>query len=50
MILFAPYPMTIKQMADWARQVGAYSPMECAKALHLLNGTVTLRLKRGDDE
>jgi hypothetical protein len=35
-IVFGHYPMTPAQLSEWARTVSAYTPHECAKALHCL--------------
>ncbi len=42
-ILFGPYPMTVRQMNEWARTVSTYTPTECAKALQFIDNPLTIR-------
>jgi hypothetical protein len=42
-ICFGPYPQTIAQMNEWAKQVSNHTPAEVENAIHLLNGTISIR-------
>jgi hypothetical protein len=46
LVVFSPYPMTIAQMGEWAEKVTQLDRVECAVALHKLDHTRTIPIRR----